>query len=137
MILVDTSAWVEFLRDGDVGVADAVERLLHDDLAATTGPVVMEVLAGARSAPHLRQLQGLLARATLLPSAAEDFTEAALLYRMCRVNGGTIRSMVDCLIAAVAVRSEVAVLHADRDFEMLETHTPLRVHRSGPDPGAS
>ena len=65
MILVDTSAWVEFLRDGDVDVADAVERLLQDDLAATTGPVVMEVLAGARSAPHLRQLQSLLARATL------------------------------------------------------------------------
>lgn len=129
MILVDTSAWVEFLRDGAVDVADAVEQILQDDRAATTGPVVMEVLAGARSAQHLRQLQGLLARATLLPSAPEDFTDAALMYRMCRINGRTIRSMVDCLIAAVAVRADVAVLHADRDFDMLETHTPLRVYR--------
>ncbi|MCU1372395.1 MAG: hypothetical protein JWO77_3589 [Ilumatobacteraceae bacterium] len=49
----------------------------------------------------------------------------SLLHRMCRVNGITVRSMVDCLIAAVAVRHEVAVLAKDRDFEA--AHTPLRL----------
>ena len=100
-------------------------------LGGVLAVAVCTVLAGARSAQHLRQLQALLARATLLPSAAEDFTDAALLYRMCRINGRTVRSMVDCLIAAVAVRSDVAVLHADRDFDALVVHTPLRSHPRG------
>ena len=53
--------------------------------------------------------------------------EAAFLYRLCRVNGTTIRSMVDCLVAAVGIRHDVPVLAKDRDFEALASHTPLRL----------
>jgi hypothetical protein len=35
--------------------------------------------------------------------------------------------MVDCLIAAVAIRHDVPVLAKDRDFEALAAHTPLRL----------
>ena len=124
--LIDTSAWVEYLRDGDAHVADAVERLVADG-AALTEPVLMEVLAGGRSGRHVEQLRGLLGSATMLPAAAEDWADAALLYRMCRVNGATVRSMVDCLIAAVSIRHDVPVLSNDRDFQALAAHTPLRL----------
>ena len=126
MTLIDTSAWIEYLRDGEVHVADAVERLLAAD-GALTEPVAMEVLAGARSGRHGEQLRSLLGTVELLPVGAQDWADAALLYRVCRVNGVTVRSMLDCLIAAVAIRHDVPVLARDRDFVALAAHTPLRL----------
>ena len=127
MIIVDTSAWIEFLRDTGSPACTAVERLLDDDLAICD-PISMELLAGARSKAHLAQLRGLLARATLLPTTSADYDAAAALYRRCRMQGATVRRMIDCLIAAVAIAADAEVLHADSDFTELAAHTPLRVH---------
>jgi hypothetical protein len=127
VILIDTSAWVEFLRDTGSPVCREVDRLLTSDLA-TTDPVVMEVLSGARDDRHLHALRGLLGRATRLRSEAGDFDTAAVLYRMCRQRGETDRKLIDCLIAAVALRNAVPILHADNDFAALARHTPLAIH---------
>jgi predicted nucleic acid-binding protein len=127
VILVDTSAWIEFLRDTGSEVCVAVDRLLDADLA-TCDAVSMEVLAGARDERHLLQLRGLLARATMLPTNPADYEAAAAMYRSCRVHGDTVRKLIDCLIAAVAVRFEAEVLHADTDFVVLARHTGLRLH---------
>jgi predicted nucleic acid-binding protein len=127
VIIVDTSAWIEFLRDTGSSACTAVERLLDGDLAICD-PISMEVLAGARSEAHLAQLRGLLARATLLPTTSADYDAAAALYRRCRMQGATVRRMIDCLIAAVAIAADAEILHADSDFTELAAHTPLRVH---------
>ena len=126
MILIDTSAWVEFLRDTGSSVCDRVEAVLEKDIA-TCDPIRMEVLAGARDEWHLAGLRGLLARATVLPTAPVDYEEAAALYRLCRRRGETVRSLTDCLIAAVAIRAGAAVLHHDRDFTVLARRTALRI----------
>jgi predicted nucleic acid-binding protein len=86
----------------------------------------MEVLAGARDDAHLIQLRGLLARAVLIPTEPADYETAAALYRTCRRRGETVRRLIDCLIAAHAVRTGMAVLHADADFTVLARHTALR-----------
>lgn len=127
MILVDTSAWIEFLRDTGSEVCVAVDRLLESDLAICDA-VSMEVLAGARSERHLTQLRGLLARTTMLPTTPADYDAAASMYRSCRARGETIRKLIDCLIGAVAVRAGAEVLHADVDFSSLARHTELRLH---------
>jgi hypothetical protein len=128
MILVDTSAWVEFLRGTDSAVCNAVDRLLDADLA-TCDPVSMELLAGARDERQLKQLRDLLARTVLLPTMASDYEAAAAMYRQCRSRGETVRKLFDCLIAAVAVRSDAELLHADSDFGVLNRYAGLRVHR--------
>ncbi len=130
MILVDTSAWIEFLRDTGSDTCDEVDRLLATSIA-TCDPVRMEVLAGARHDAHLRQLRGLVARATVLPTGPGDYESAAALYRRCRRRGETVRKLVDCLIAAVAIRERVPVLHHDVDFDVLARHTALVVHSPG------
>jgi len=127
MIIIDTSAWIEFLRDTGSKVCNTVDDLLGADLAICDA-ISMEVLAGARNEQHLAQLRGLLARATLVPIIAEDYDQAAALYRTCRRNGETVRKLIDCLIAAVAVRSNAPVLHADADFAALARHTSLATH---------
>ena len=127
MIVVDSSAWIEFLRDTDSPVCNAVDRLLDADLAICDA-ISMEILAGARDDHHLSQLRGLLNRSTMLPTTPADFDEAAALYRICRRRGETVRKLIDCLIAAVAIRAGAELLHADVDFAALERHTELRSH---------
>ncbi|MDQ3947466.1 MAG: PIN domain nuclease [Actinomycetota bacterium] len=129
MILVDTSAWIEFLRDTGSSVCQRVDDLLDDDIA-TCHPIRMEVLAGARDDRHLNDLRRLLARAALLPTRATDYEQAAALYRACRRGGETVRKIIDCLIAATAIRSGVPVLHADADFDALARLTALRIEAS-------
>lgn len=130
MILVDSSAWIEFLRDTGSPVCEEVDRVLDHELAICD-PIRMEILAGARDEPHLRSLRGLLARATVLPTSPGDYEAAASLYRTCRRRGETVRKLIDCLIGAVALREDVPVLHADVDFDVLARHTGVRTHRPG------
>ena len=130
MILVDTSAWVEFLRDTRSPVCEEVDRLLAGDLA-TCDPIRMEVLAGARDDAHLRDLRGLLGRASVLATEPLDFETAAAFYRTCRRRGETVRKLVDCLIGAVASRHGAVILHADSDFEVLSRHIAVQVHEPG------
>ena len=127
MILVDTSAWVEFLRGTGSAVCIAVDRLLDQDLASCDA-ISMELLAGARDERQLAQLRGLLARTTMLPTSPADYELAAGLYRTCRGKGETVRKVIDCLIGAVALRADVELLHADVDFSVLARHTHLRIH---------
>ena len=124
---VDTSAWVAFLRDSSTTVADAVSDVLAHG-ALTCDAIRMEVLAGARDEVHLARLRALLGRASLVSTISVDYERAALLYRTCRGSGATVRKMLDCLIAAIAIRSDAELLHADRDFTVLARHTSLRIH---------
>ena len=126
MILIDTSAWIEFLRDTGSSVCQRVDDLLAAEIA-TCDVVRMEVLAGARDEQHLQQLRRLLARASSLPTESVDYDAAAALYRTCRQRGHTVRKLIDCLIAAVAIRGDVQILHMDADFEILARHTTLQV----------
>ena len=127
MILVDTSAWVEFLRDTGSATCTRVDQLLEGDIA-TCDPVRMEVLAGARDECHLDDLRRLLARASVVECTPTDYEAAAALYRTCRRSGETVRKLIDCLIGAMAIRADVPVLHADSDFEVLARHTALRTY---------
>lgn len=127
MILIDTSAWVEFLRDTGSPTCIEVDRLLAYDIAVCD-PIRMEVLAGARDDAHLLSLRRLLGRATVLPTDPVDYEVAAALHRACRRRGETVRKLIDCLIGAVAARHGAPVLHADADFDTLARHTDVAVH---------
>ena len=126
MILVDTSAWVEFLRDTGSPICIRVDELLAGEIA-TCDPIRMEVLAGARDESHLNDLRRLLARASVVDLAPGDYEDGAALYRTCRRRGETVRKLIDCLIGAAAIRADVPVLQADTDFEVLARHTSLRL----------
>jgi predicted nucleic acid-binding protein len=126
VILIDSSAWVEFLRDTGSDVCDRVDALLDDEIA-TCHPIRMEVLAGARDEQHLGDLRGLLARGSLLPTEPTDYEDAAALYRTCRRRGETVRKPIDCLIAATAIRNAIPILHSDNDFDVLARQTPLSI----------
>ncbi|MGH9119861.1 MAG: type II toxin-antitoxin system VapC family toxin [Acidimicrobiales bacterium] len=118
MILVDTSAWVEYDRASGSPVDRRLTHLISRDLrVAVTEPVVMEVTAGARSDEREQALRRLLLRFHLLRfDAAVDFDAAARIYRRCRRAGVTPRGMIDCMIASVAHRHQAALLASDADL---------------------
>ena len=129
MSLIDTSAWVEFLRDTGSLVCLQVEQLLEAD-AVVCEPVVMEILSGARDETQLADLRRLMARCTTLRTESVDYEVAAALFRQCRRNGKTPRKMIDCLIAAVAIRNDIALLHLDQDFVVLAENSALRIAKA-------
>ena len=128
MILVDSSAWVEFLRATGSATHLRVRELIAADAPlATTEVVLMELLAGAQTARAAADIRRLLLRGELLSVETPiDWEAAADLHRRCRRHGETVRKLTDCLIGAVAIRTDAAVLHRDGDFDTLARHTELR-----------
>lgn len=131
MILVDTSAWIGHLRGTDSVVVAELGSLIEAgaDLA-TTEPIVMELLAGADTPERLEALDT-LANGLLLLSVDVliDFRQAAGIHQAARRRGHPVRSLVDCLIASVAMRHDVPILHDDRDYVAIGACLPLREHR--------
>jgi predicted nucleic acid-binding protein len=119
VILADTSAWVEYDRStGSPADERLAELIAADGPVAVTEPIVMEVLAGARSDKCEDDLRRLLLRFGLLHfDAAADFDAAARIYRRCRKAGVTPRGLIDCMIAAVAWRRGATLLAHDADLD--------------------
>ena len=128
MILIDTSAWIEYFRATGSAAAVEVRRLLtaEPDRVAICEPIAMEILAGAIEDDRYAKLERLV---NGLPSLriddAVDFRSAAAIYRTARRAGQTIRSINDCLIAAVSIRHGAGIIHRDADFEVIAAITEL------------
>ena len=118
MILVDTSAWVEYDRaTGSTADRRIAELIADEGPLMFTEPVLMEVLAGARDDAREDDLRRMLLRFDLAPfDAVTDFDIATTVYRRCRQAGVTPRGIVDCTIAAVAHRRALTLLTWDADM---------------------
>lgn len=124
MVLVDSSVWVAvFRRERPL---DLTAVVAFDDIA-TCLPIVQEVLQGFREEAAFRTAKRAMLSLPIVdsPLDASLFESAVDLYRSARRAGLTIRSSVDCLIAASAVRHGLQVLHRDRDFTSLAKIAPL------------
>ena len=121
MILVDSSAWVEYDRATGSPVDTRLTRLVREEAElAVTEPVVMEVVAGAVDDTREADLRRLLQRFELLRfDPVVDFDAAARIYRACRRVGITPRGMVDCMIASVAARNGATLLAQDADLSRI------------------
>lgn len=138
MILVDSSAWIEFLRATGSATHLSVRSSLQQGVAlATTDVIVMEIIAGARDDADRDRLRRLLYGLEFLAvDGPADYEQAADLYRACRAGGETPRKLTDCLIAAVAIRNGAELLCEDADFATIARHAPLRMWLSGSGPGS-
>lgn len=125
MILVDTSIWVEMMRK--VRPLD-LEAIVNFDEVVTCLPVVQEVLQGIRDDRAFRTARDAMENLPHLddPLTNDTVLHAVDLYRAARKRGLTIRSPVDCLVAAIALRYDAEVLHRDRDYRALARISTLR-----------
>jgi predicted nucleic acid-binding protein len=129
VILIDTSAWIEFDRATSSAVDHRLTALISGGgVIAVTEPIIAEVVAGARTDERERALRRLLGRCDLLRfDSVVDFDGAAAIYRAGRQAGVTPRRLLDCMIAAVAIRHEVPLLAWDADMIRIADVTGLRL----------
>lgn len=129
MILADSSAWIEFLRKtGSPAHIRTRELVQRGDPPAVTQMVVMEMVAGARNGAHRDSLLRLLGTSPMIETGGlETYVDAADIYSGCRRAGTTVRGLLDCVIAAVAIREGAALLHHDRDFDAIARHSALEL----------
>jgi predicted nucleic acid-binding protein len=132
LLLVDSSVWIAHLRDVAPALSDSLAAALDSGSGQNVcvcEPIAMELLCapGAASAAQVaRVVDGL---PSLSVNPALDFRSASRLYRDARGRGLTVRSLVDCLIAAVAIRHDAVIVHRDRDFDHLAQVSPLQAQR--------
>jgi hypothetical protein len=125
VILVDTSVWIEvFRRRAPFDLTAVVD---FDDVV-TCLPVVQEVLQGFGEERAFRVARDALLALPRVESPLSESVvlEAVDLYRQARRSGRTVRSSVDCLIAACALRHDLEILHRDRDYAALAAVSPLQ-----------
>lgn len=120
-VLIDSSAWIEFLNGSRTQTADQVTQLLGDEPEiCTCGLVVTEVLQGLRRESGYPSVVELFADLTFLEAAGlATYIRAADVYRELRRRGITVSSTIDCLIAILAEEHACEVLARDRDLETI------------------
>jgi predicted nucleic acid-binding protein len=120
-VLVDTSAWVDYLNGFPSPAADALADLLQgDEDICTCGIVVAEVFQGLRRDRERTAIQRSFENLLFLePSGIEVYLRAGELYRSLRKHGVTVRSTVDCIIAVLAEEADCALLARDSDMDAI------------------
>ena len=128
MIIVDTSVWIDFFHGKDSPEVHTLEQILAagEDICVC-GVILTEVLQGIREDGDYLETLSRCESFLFLPMNQNSFVKAAELYRILRHKGITIRNTVDCMIAAVAIEHDIALLHKDRDFNPIAEYCGLKM----------
>jgi len=126
MILVDTSVWIDLLRDRTGDVVQAFERKTHGETSVLCRFTQLELLQGAKSEEDWKLLDGHLLSQLYLEATERTWSDAARIFFELRRKGITVRSSVDCCIAQIALEHDAILLHKDADFDRIASVRPLR-----------
>jgi hypothetical protein len=127
MILADTSAWIDYLRDTETVAASALDRALGTNRVLMGDLILVELLQGYREGPALEKLKQDLHLLPIMTLCGPTIAlRAADNYRLLRRKGITVRGTIDVIIATWCVANDVPLIHADRDFEGMEKWLGLK-----------
>jgi len=119
VILVDTSVWVEVLRDKTDRMVKVFRERTGDEIIAFSRFTQLELLQGAKNEQEWQRLDTYLSTQYYLEATENTWRDAARIYFELRKNGITINSPIDCCIAQLAIETQVLLLHRDKDFERI------------------
>ena len=133
MIIVDTSVWINVLKDKTGKIVKAFRKKTGADIILFSRFVQIELLQGAKNEFEFRRLDEYLATQYYLEATEQTWRQAARIYFDLRRSGITIRSTIDCCIACIAIEAQAVLLHQDRDFEKIAKISPLEQEFFNPD----
>ena len=126
MVIVDTSAWIEYLGGGVPAIVDKVDLCLDQDLVAIGDLIYCEVIQGIRSPRARREVSGLLLSLPQFDMVGFSMAEkSASNYRLLRSKGVTVRKTIDVLIGTFCVEHGLQLIHFDADFTLMANHIGL------------
>jgi predicted nucleic acid-binding protein len=127
MIVVDSSVWIDLIRDRDVSHVVRL-RQIHPNRILIGDLVLAEVLQGARSDAHAARLLLDFRRFPIVSVLdAELAPLVARNFRILRGLGITIRKTTDLIIGTFCIENDHELLQNDRDFIPMEEHLGLRL----------
>jgi len=129
MILVDTSVWIEVLRDKTGKTVQAFRERVNIENCVFCRFSQLELLQGSKDEMEWKRLDDYLSTQFYLEATEKIWGEAARIYFELRRKGITLSSPVDCCIAQIAIESKIILLHKDEDFERIARIRPLIIER--------
>lgn len=127
--LIDTSAMVHLLRDRKGDVAREFDEIAQGESVLLSDLTVFELLRGARDAKEWTGLAELIEKESVISAEAADWRHAARIVFDLRRGGLTLKNSVDCLVAQMALKHDLELIHDDADFELIARMRPLRLRR--------
>jgi len=126
LIVVDTSVWIEILRDKTGEVVNSFRKIVGDELYGLTRFTQLELLQGAKDENEWKKLEEYLSTQLYFEATEETWAKAARIYYELRKKGITINSPIDCCIAQIVIENEATLLHRDQDFQKIQQIRPLK-----------
>jgi|BarGraNGADG00211_3_1021988.scaffolds.fasta_scaffold27767_2 predicted nucleic acid-binding protein len=128
MVIVETSAWVEYFRGGVPDVVEKVDRCLEQDLVGIGDLVYCEVMQGIRSSRERGEVSSLLLSLPRFDMVGFSIAEkSASNYRLLRSKGVTVRKTIDVLIGTFCAEHGLQLVHHDSDFDLMAKHIGLDI----------
>lgn len=118
LVLVDTCAWIDFLRYQEGELGNQVAVLIKNNQVAITGVIITELLQGVKTEKQQQQINFLIDSVVSFPTQEIDWINAGLLLQKLRARGITL-PLTDALIAVIAQRYQVKILTIDKHFHHL------------------
>jgi len=135
MVIVDTSAWIEYLGDGVPAVVDKVDLCLDQELVGIGDLIYCEVMQGIRSPRERRRVSDLLLSLRQFDMVGFKMAEvSASNYRLLRSKGVTVRKTIDVLIGTFCAERKLQLIHHDSDFDRMAKHIGLDIFYSSSPP---
>ncbi len=130
MVIVDTSAWIEYFRDGVPTVVQGVDHCLDRDLVGIGDLVYCEVMQGLRSRHLQQKVSSLLLSLPKYEMVGFSIAEkSARNYRLLRSRGVTVRKTIDVLVGTFCVENRFQIIHHDKDFDLMAAHIGLETYK--------
>jgi hypothetical protein len=128
MVIVDTSAWIEYLRGGLPRVVNKVDLCLEQDLVGIGDLVYCEVMQGIRSPRERREVSTLLLSLPQFDMVGFSMAEkSAANYHLLRSKGVTVGKTIDVLIGTFCAEHGLQLIHHDSDFDLMAKHIGLDI----------
>lgn len=123
--MVDTSVWIEVLRDRKGKIVESFRDRVCNDILVLSRFTQLELLQGAKDEYEWKRLDDYLSTQYYLEASENTWREAARIYFELRRKGVTINSPIDCCIAQLAIEAGAILLHRDQDFSKIAKIRPL------------
>ena len=128
MVIVDTSAWIEYFREGVPHIVEKVGRCLDESLVGIGDLVYCEIMQGIRVPRERDRVSTLLLSLPRFDMVGFRMAEkSAANYRLLRSKGVTVRKTIDVLIGTFCAEHGLQIVHYDSDFDLMAKHIGLDV----------
>jgi predicted nucleic acid-binding protein len=128
MIVVDSSVWIDYFNGAETSQTDWLDFSLGNVPIITGDLILTEVLQGFRDDKDFAIARDLLLSVQCEPMGGQAIAlESTMNYRFLRKQGVTVRKTIDVIIGTFCIHHQLALLHADRDFDPMVKFLGLKI----------